>query len=99
MDNLPRFDAHIEVFSKTKIVRVQWDTPYVKGLPTTMHIQENVDGAFSETTVRQTYEDAYTLEMKELYEVVAQGKPIKTTAVDAREDLDIFKMILTKGTY
>lgn len=72
----------------------------MKGLPIKMHIQENLeDGAFRETTVRRTYEDAYTLEMKELYEVVAHGKPIKTTAVDAREELDIFKMVLTKGTY
>jgi hypothetical protein len=64
-----------------------------------MHIVENVNGALKETTVRKTYEDAYTLEMKELYAVVSEGKPIKTTAADAREDLGIFKMILTKGNY
>jgi hypothetical protein len=64
-----------------------------------MHIVENVEGTFKETTVRKTYEDSYTLEMKELYAVMTNGKPIKTTAVDAREDLDTFKMILTEGRY
>ena len=82
-----------------KIVRVQYDSPYVKGLPTTMHIRENVNGTFKETMIRKTYEDAYTLEMKELYAWMADGKAIKTTAVDARKDLDIFKMIMTTGRY
>lgn len=99
IDNVPRFDAHIEIYGLNKTVRVQYDSPYIKGLPITMHIVENVNGALKETTVRKTYEDAYTLEMKELYAVVSEGKPIKTTAADAREDLGIFKMILTKGNY
>ena len=99
IDNIPRFDAHIEVYGLNKSVRVQYDSPYVKGLPTTVHIMENVDGTFKETTVRKTYEDAYTLEMKELFAVITEGKPIKTTPLDAREDLDIFKMIMTKGEY
>ena len=96
---MPRFDAHIEVYGLNKSVRVQYDSPYIKGLPTTMHIVENVDGAFKETTVRKTYEDAYTLEMKELFSMIVEGKLIRTTAADTREDLDIFKMILKNGKY
>jgi hypothetical protein len=80
-----------------KSVRVQYDTPYVKGLPTTMHIRENVDGVYKETMVRRSYEDAYTLEMKELYEMVAHGKPVKTTPSDAAQDLQIFRMITQSG--
>jgi hypothetical protein len=99
IDNIPRFDAHIEVHSLNKTVRVQYDSPYIKGLPTTMHILENVGGTFKETIVRKTYEDAYTLEMKELYDTLTGEKSIKTTAADAREELDIFKMILEKGEF
>ncbi|KAH7174156.1 oxidoreductase, partial [Fusarium flagelliforme] len=40
LDNVPRFDAHLEVYSANKTVRLQYDTPYVKGLPVTMHIIE-----------------------------------------------------------
>lgn len=94
IDEVPRFDAHIEVYSVKKSVRVSWDTPYVKGLPVTMTIRENVDGAYSERSVRKTYEDPYTLEMKELYEVVALGKQIKTTAKDAKEDLKTFQLLM-----
>lgn len=97
IDNIPRFDAHIEVYGADKSIRVQYDSPYIKGLPTTLNIRENMDGTYKETMIRKTYEDAYTLEMKELYAVVADGKRIKTTAEDAKKDLEIFKMIMQAG--
>ncbi|RVX70674.1 hypothetical protein B0A52_05324 [Exophiala mesophila] len=97
IDNVPRFDAHLEVYSLQKSVKVSWDTPYVKGLPVTMLIRENVDGAYRETLVRRTYEDPYTLEMKELYDVVVGGKEIKTTAKDAKEDLRTFQLLMKAG--
>ncbi|KAG7152259.1 hypothetical protein HYQ46_011913 [Verticillium longisporum] len=65
IDNNPRFDAHLEVYSNTKSVRLQYDTPYVKGLPVTMHIAENYNGTYKEATIRKTYEDPYTHELKE----------------------------------
>ena len=94
IDQIPRFDAHIEVYSMTKSVRVVYDTPFVKGLPVTMIVRENADGAYQETMVRRTYEDPYTLEMKELYQMVVNGKGVKTTAKDAKEDLKTFQMIM-----
>lgn len=98
IDEVPRFDASIEVFGGRKTVKVCFDSPYVKGLPTTMHIREKLeDGSFRESMVRKTYEDAYTLEMKELYDVVMNGKPIKTTSEDAKKELEIFGMIMTAG--
>ena len=98
IDKIPRFDAHIEIYSAEKSVRVQYDSPYIKGLPTTMHIAENVNGSYKETVTRQTYEDAYTLQFKELYAMVAEGKAVKTTAADAKNDLEVFKMIMQVGS-
>lgn len=63
-----------------------------------MHIRERLaDGSFRESTIRKTYEDAYTLEMKELYAFVVDGKPAKTTSADAKKDLEIFGMIMKAG--
>jgi len=62
-----------------------------------MTIRENVNGAYQERLVRKTYEDAYTLEMKELYALATEGKPVKTTAEDATNDLQIFQMIMRAG--
>ncbi|OCT44393.1 hypothetical protein CLCR_05944 [Cladophialophora carrionii] len=97
LDNVPRFDAHIEVYSMTKTVRVNYDTPYIKGLPVTMTTSENIDGVYKESTIIRTYEDPYTLEMKKLYQMVANGKEVKTTAKDARKDVEIFQMIMKAG--
>ncbi|TVY90951.1 Myo-inositol 2-dehydrogenase [Lachnellula willkommii] len=97
MDQVPRFDAHIELYTAKKTIRVQYDTPYVKGLPVTLHISENVDGTYKESMIRKTYEDAYTLELFELYAMATEGKAHKTTAVDAKKDLEIFGMIMKAG--
>jgi predicted dehydrogenase len=104
LNSVPVFDAHIEIYTNDKIVRVNYDTPYVKGLPVTMTIRENIGGSeakeavLQERQIRKTYEDPYTLEMLEWYDCVVNGKTIKTTASDAREDLDLFKMIIQAGS-
>ncbi|KAJ5915450.1 hypothetical protein N7466_011383 [Penicillium verhagenii] len=98
IDEIPRFDASIEVFGKQKTVKVCFDSPYVKGLPTNMYIRERLaDGSYKESLFRKTYEDAYTLEMKELYAFVVDDKPVKTTPEDAKKDLEIFGMIMKAG--
>jgi predicted dehydrogenase len=97
--DVPMFDAHIEVFSRSKQVKVKWDTPFIKGLPVTMIVREDVDGsgALRETVTTKTYEDPYTLELREFYALAAEGKPTKTTVEDAAQDLKIFQMILKAG--
>ncbi|EFQ32785.1 oxidoreductase family protein [Colletotrichum graminicola] len=95
INNVPQFDAHIEVYSPNKIVRVNFDTPYVKGLPVTMTIRELVgEDGFQERTVRKTYQDPYTNEFLEFYDCVVNGKTPKTSTTDARNDIELFKMIL-----
>lgn len=103
---VPTFDAHIEIYGQDKIVRIQYDTPYVKGLPVTMTIREKIDSrpgqdsfGFSERVVRRTYEDPYTLEMLEFYECMVNGKPVKTSAEDSIQELDLWKMILKAGEH
>ncbi|KAL2857062.1 hypothetical protein BJY01DRAFT_242465 [Aspergillus pseudoustus] len=96
-DNVHRFDAHIEVYGGDKVVKVQFDSPYIKGLPTTIHIKQTVDGEYHETMRRITYEDSYTQEFCELWELVVSGRSVKTTISDAEEDLKIFQMIMQAG--
>lgn len=76
INNVPIFDAHIEVYSQEKFVRVNYDTPYVKGLAVTMTIRERIDGAkgdgYQERIVRKTYEDPYTLEFLEFHRCVVE---------------------------
>jgi predicted dehydrogenase len=106
INSVPVFDANIEVYGEDKIVRIQYDSPYVRGLPVTMHVREKVESrqgndsfGYQERFVRRTYEDPYTLQMLEFYDCMVHGKPIKTTAQDSKQDLEIFKMILKAGEH
>ena len=98
INSVPVFDAHIEVYSDDKIVRVDYDTPYVKGLPVTMTVRERIgaDG-YQERLVRKTYEDPYTLEFLEFYRVVVTNGEPKTGARDARFEVDLWRMIMRAG--
>lgn len=98
LSEVPQFDAHIEVYCPNKIVRVNYDTPYVKGLPVTLTIREKLgDQGFQERIIRKTYEDPYTLEFLDLYNCVINRKAPKTSAQDARQDVELFRMILREG--
>ena len=44
-----------------------------------------------------TDDHRYTLQYKQLYALVTEGKPVKTTAEDAAQDLKIFQMIMDAG--
>lgn len=95
IDAVPRFDAHLEVYAQKKSVKVQYDTPYVKGLPITLTVcEKDESGGYKETFVRKTYEDPYTIEFKKFYDLVVHGVEVKTTASDAANDLTIFAMIM-----
>lgn len=98
VDQVPRFDASIEIFGDKKTIKVCIDTPFVKGLPTTMVVKESLaDGSYRESTIRRTYEDPFTLELQEVYRWIAEGKTPKTTPSDARHDLEILGMLMKAG--
>ncbi|KAJ5798305.1 uncharacterized protein N7503_007601 [Penicillium pulvis] len=93
IDEVPVFDAHIAVYGAKKRVTLKFDSPYVKGLPIYVEVDEvNEQGEIQHRKMLSSYEDAYTAELQELYEVFANGKSIKSTLSDAKQDLEIFDM-------
>lgn len=97
IDNVPLFDAGIEIFGDTKRVKITYDTPYIKGLPIKITIQEDDgQGGYKETVLRPTYKDPYTLELEALYNAITSKEPLKTTPADAKQDLEIFRQIMDK---
>ncbi|PWN43147.1 NAD(P)-binding protein [Ceraceosorus guamensis] len=76
------FDSFIEVFTPKRIIKLQYDTPFVKGLPITIIIREAdpaIPGSYQERVIRPTFVDAYTSEWTVLAEALEQDKPLKTT--------------------
>ncbi|KAK5045723.1 hypothetical protein LTR84_009092 [Exophiala bonariae] len=98
INNVPLFDAHIEVYTPEKIVRVNFDTPYIKGLPVTMTIREKAGiNGYQERTTRKTYLDPYTIEFLDFHRCVVNKETPKTSVKDARNDIKLFQMILKAG--
>ncbi len=94
IDHNRRFDAHIAVYGESKEIRVQYDTPYIRHLPTRLFINETKGEAFEEREIRPTFTDPYTVELLHFYEVVTHNLRPKTSAEDFLHDLDLFEMII-----
>src|SRR2546429_1065994 len=94
IDHNRRFDAHIQVYGETKDIRVQYNTPYIRHLPTLLFLNETRGEAFEERVIRPTFTDPYTMELLHFYEVVTHNTQPKTSAEDFVHDLDLFAMII-----
>lgn len=94
IDSVPRFDAHLTVYGERKTVSIQYDTPYVKGLPIVVKVHElNEAGEATTREILSSFEDAYSVELQEMYKCFVEGKPIKTTAQDAIRELELFDLM------
>jgi predicted dehydrogenase len=94
VDQQRRFDAHLEVYGETRQIRVQYDTPYIRHLPTTLQIRETVGDAYNERVIRPTVTDPYTHELEHFHNVATGVATPKTTPEDSIEDLTLFRDII-----
>lgn len=90
VDEQLRFDAHLEVFGDTASFRVQYDTPYVRHLPTTLEVQQTSGDAITRSVRRPHLKDPYTHEWEYFHRCVTTGKRPKTSPEDFLSDLQLF---------
>jgi predicted dehydrogenase len=92
IDNIARFDAHLEVYGENQVLRVQYDTPYVRNLPTRVSvIESNGKGGAIERSEHPAWGDAFVAEWRALDAHVAEGRAPKTPPADFRQDLELFR--------
>lgn len=94
VDDQVRFDAHIEVYGELSTVRVQYDTPYIRNLPTTLVFEDTVGDALERTVRRPHLKDPYTHELEYFHSIVTEGGTPKTDPEDFLADLDLFAEII-----
>jgi predicted dehydrogenase len=91
VDDIPRYDTHIEVYGARHVLRIRWDVPYVRNLPTTLTVLEADDrGGFSERTVMPEWGDPFVEEWLAFHRSVVGRTPPRTSGADFRQDLDLF---------
>jgi hypothetical protein len=73
------------------------DSSYVKGLPIKVKVDEiNEHGEAVSREILSSFQDAYTSEFEEMYKCLVDGKPIKTNAEDALNELRLFDIMYKK---
>jgi predicted dehydrogenase len=91
VDAIPRFDAHIEVYGSERVLRVQYDTPYVRNLPVRlMLLDANGRGGVVERAVHPEWGDPFVGEWLALADSVARREQPGASAADFRHDLELF---------
>jgi predicted dehydrogenase len=91
IDQIARFDAHLEVYTNTDVVRVEYDTPYVRNLATRLSVIRAKDRiGVDESSSFTTRTDSFVIEWRAFHANVTAGKTPKTSVADAREDLVLF---------
>jgi predicted dehydrogenase len=94
VDDQLRFDAHIELYGASASLRIQYDTPYVRHLPTVLELERTVGDTYERSVIRPHLKDPYTHELEYFHEVVTTGRTPKTTPEDYVQDMELFADII-----
>jgi predicted dehydrogenase len=95
VDDIPRFDAHLEVFGANQVIKVIYDTPYVRNLPTRLLVKSaNGAGGVHEETILPDWRDPFVAEWEALYHSIETGTLPKTGPEDFGADLELFQAMI-----
>ena len=94
-DNIPRFDTYLQVYAADQVLRVDYDTPFVRNLPITLTVTETTDGVNTTQTVTHPgWGDAFAEEWRAFHNSVISGQPTKASPQDFRQDMLLFREMI-----
>ena len=88
--DVARFDAGIEVLTFNQHFKMNYDTPYIRNLPTRLEITTSGEHSTGTEIVGPWYEDAFRLELGAFHHAVTTGEKPKTLLTDSLADLELF---------
>lgn len=93
IDDVSRFDAGIEVLTQTQHFKMNYDTPYIRNLPTRLEITSSTETDTGTEVIGPIYEDPFRIELGAFFDNVVNGLPAKTSLEDSMEDLKLFAAV------
>lgn len=96
VDDLGVFDAMIEVRSNTKRVRIVYDTPYIRSLPTRLEVVEAGPNGPVVRAFDPIYSDAFSNELLVFHDHIVRGTKPVTDLADSRRDLALMQAAIEK---
>ena len=94
IDGIARFDAHLEVFTADQVIRVQYDTPYIRNMPGRLIVTDRDSQGLARSGISLSWQDSFTLEWQAFHTSVNGGSAPKTSLDDARLDLVLFQELV-----
>jgi predicted dehydrogenase len=88
--DVARFDSGIEVLTLNQHFRMNYDTPYIRNLPTRLEITSSTDTETGTEIIGPIYEDPFRIELDAFHESITTGAKPKTTLADSLADLELF---------
>ncbi|HEV2518711.1 MAG TPA: Gfo/Idh/MocA family oxidoreductase [Devosia sp.] len=88
--DVARFDAGIEVLTLNQHFKINYDTPYVRNLPTRLEITTSDQHSTGTEIIGPFYEDAFRVELGAFHHAVTTGEKPKTLLTDSLKDLELF---------
>jgi predicted dehydrogenase len=96
VDEIGLFDAMIEVRSNVKRVRIVYDTPYIRSLPTRLEVTEATPDGPVHRTHDPIYADAFSNELATFHRHILEGTRPETDLEDSRRDLALMAEAIAK---
>ncbi|KRA55745.1 Gfo/Idh/MocA family protein [Devosia sp. Root635] len=93
IDDVSRFDAGIEVLTQRQHFKMNYDTPYIRNLPTRLEITASSDTCTGTEIIGPVYEDPFRVELDAFRDSIVNGTPNRTTLEDSLADLLLFKAV------
>jgi predicted dehydrogenase len=95
IDTIPHFDAYLEVNAADQILRVDYDTPYIRHLPAKLTVtQRHGEAGCARSVSFPTRYDSFAIEWRDFHANITEARRPKTSIADAREDLVLFKRMI-----
>ncbi|HEV7276650.1 MAG TPA: Gfo/Idh/MocA family oxidoreductase [Devosiaceae bacterium] len=88
--DVARFDAGIEVLTQNQHFKINYDTPYVRNLPTRLEITTSDRRSTGTEIIGPFYDDAFRIELDAFHHAVSTGEKPKTVLSDSLADLELF---------
>ena len=93
VDEVGLFDSHIEVFAENCRLKLTFDTPFIRHLPSVVTQTRSEHNELKTIASRPTLTDPFTEQWREFHACVTEGKNVSSSLEDAREDLELFREI------
>jgi predicted dehydrogenase len=91
IDEIARFDAHLEVYGNQKVIRIQYNTPYVRNMPIRLFVTEDNGGSgVTSLESHPAWGDPFVAEWKAFYDNITKKRAPKTGPSDFVHDLELF---------